>query len=304
MHYCVHGTNLRHFYAISLGILIQLYMFGTEIVHVFIMSSIVYLMMIVLPRKTQAKYVMFFVLCYLSGQHVVRMIANFGGFELDITTFTMLHICKLSALAFCYKDGAEDPEKLTEEQKKWKVIHLPGLLEFASYTFFVNSCALGIFFEFSDYKKFVEKTQEFTHVPCPIIPSLKWLIKGLACMGVFIAVQPYFYLPDCWSEVYATYSYWYKLVFYFIAMSFKRFFYYGPFSITTGAIIASGLGYKGKDKEGHDKWDRIIQVYIWEIETGKSPVELLRFWNTQVHLWLKYYVGGRLVEKGERASAA
>jgi len=67
MHYCVHGQIFRHFYAITLGILIQLYMFGSEIYHVFIMSAIVYMMMIFIPRKTQAKYVMFFVLSYLSG---------------------------------------------------------------------------------------------------------------------------------------------------------------------------------------------------------------------------------------------
>jgi hypothetical protein len=45
------------------------------------------------------------------------MWVNFGGFNLDITTFTMLLICKLSALAFCYKDGAEKDEDLTDEQK-------------------------------------------------------------------------------------------------------------------------------------------------------------------------------------------
>jgi hypothetical protein len=37
-----------------------------------------------------------------------------------------------------------------------------------------------------------------------------------------------------------------------MAMSIKRFFYYGPFSITTGAIIASGLGYNGKNKENDE----------------------------------------------------
>ena len=117
MHYCVHGTTLRHLYAITLGLLIQLFMFGTGIVHVFVMSSVVYLMMNVLPRRAQAAYVMYFVLAYLSAQHIYRMWQNFGGFELDITTFTMLLICKLSALAYCYKDGAEKESDLTQEQR-------------------------------------------------------------------------------------------------------------------------------------------------------------------------------------------
>ena len=179
---------------------------------------------------------------------------------------------------------------------------MPSLLEFASYTFFVNSCALGIFFEFSDYKKFIERKHEFEHVPCPILPSLGHLMEGLLFAGIFIVGNQYFYLPDCWSDAYETWPFWYKLVFYFMAMTLKRAFYYGPFCITTGAIVASGLGYNGKDKSGHHTWDRIVQIYVWEIETGKSPVEMFRYWNHQVHLWLKFYVGGRLVGKGERLS--
>jgi lysophospholipid acyltransferase len=33
---------------------------------------------------------------------------------------------------------------------------MPNLLEFASYVFFCNAAALGVFFEFSDYKRFIE----------------------------------------------------------------------------------------------------------------------------------------------------
>jgi hypothetical protein len=69
-----------------------------------------------------------------------------------------------------------------------------------------------------------------------------------------------------------------RMFYYFVAMSFKRFFYYNPFSMTTGAIIASGLGYNGKQK-GQDQWDKIVGVYIWEVETASSPIEMLRFWN-------------------------
>ena len=34
---------------------------------------------------------------------------------MNVTTYTMLLVCKLSALAFCYKDGGMDPEKLTKD---------------------------------------------------------------------------------------------------------------------------------------------------------------------------------------------
>jgi hypothetical protein len=48
-------------------------MFGTGIAHVFVLSVVAYLMMNLMSRRTQAKYVMWFVLAYLSFQHIYRM---------------------------------------------------------------------------------------------------------------------------------------------------------------------------------------------------------------------------------------
>jgi len=47
MHYFVHGTLARHLYAIVLGVLIQLYMFGFEIIHVTILTGVAYILMAV-----------------------------------------------------------------------------------------------------------------------------------------------------------------------------------------------------------------------------------------------------------------
>ena len=51
MHYFIHGTVARHLYAIVLGALIQLYMYGYEVSHVLLMSGVAYAMMLVLPRN-------------------------------------------------------------------------------------------------------------------------------------------------------------------------------------------------------------------------------------------------------------
>ena len=81
----------------------------------------------------------------------------------------------------------------------------------------------------------------------------------------------------------------------------KRFFYYSPFSATTGAIIASGLGYNGIKEEKGDKgihtWDKIVGVFEWEVETVYSPIEMFRYWNYQIHVWLKQYIAMRLTDK-------
>lgn len=74
-------------------------------------------MMMFMPRNgaSMGKYVTWFVLALLSYHHIEAMIRNFGGYEMEITTQTMLLACKISALAFCYEDGGKEEEELSKE---------------------------------------------------------------------------------------------------------------------------------------------------------------------------------------------
>ena len=105
MHFLVRGRLVRHLFTTVIGIFIQLYVYRADMVHVLLMTGVAYLMMLVFPRQMQAKFVMAWVLLYLSGQHMYNMLFAFGEYKLDITTYTMLLVCKLSALAYCYQDG-------------------------------------------------------------------------------------------------------------------------------------------------------------------------------------------------------
>ena len=181
------------------------------------------------------------------------------------------------------------------------IVKLPNLLELASYVWYCQACALGVFFEYSDYKRWVERSHEYKNVPCPILPSLKWLLVSLSCLALYSVVSPTFNIEACYvaDGDYASWPFWYRIVYYFISMSVKRFFYYNPFCSTTGAIIASGLGYNGMVNGAHN-WNKIVGVYIWELETSSSPIEMLRYWNHQIHLWLKFYIMARLTPPGKR----
>lgn len=63
-------------------------------------------------------------------------------------------------------------------------------------------------------------------------------------------------------------------MYYFVAMTVKRFFYYGPFLFTTGAIQATGLGFNGSGK-----WDKVVGAFVWKVETADSTNTLLSAWN-------------------------
>jgi len=124
--------------------------------------------MIFLPRKSQAPAVMIWVLLYLSYQHLLSVLYHFGSYEMDTTSYTMLLVCKLSALAYCYQDGATDREKLNKDQMDRMVLNLPSPIQLASYVWFGNTAGLGVFFEYRDYINFIERANEYSNVPSPI----------------------------------------------------------------------------------------------------------------------------------------
>jgi len=139
-------------------------------------------------------------------------------------------------LSFCYKDGGEDFKSLTKDQQERVVKKLPNVLELLSYTYFVSNAVLGVFFEFSDYKRFIERTNEYKDVPSPILVSLTTLGKAIAFTGFFVVVSQWFYLSYCYESEYLQQTLWYTTWYFYVSMTVRRFFYYGPFHFTTGAI--------------------------------------------------------------------
>ena len=128
-----------------------------------------------------------------------------------------------------------------------------------------------------------------------------FFIVTIIIAGMYIPID------KCWSDEFVGYSFPGKVFYYMLAGLGKRFFYYSPFTATTGAIVASGFGYNGM-KKSDDKgakeehtWDKIVGVYWMECETILSPIEIFRYWNYQVHIWMKRYVAHRLTPEGERA---
>ena len=161
----VKETVSRHLFSFITGFLLQVYMFREQFWHTLVITFVTYAIMTTLPRNKQARYVFIFVMLYLSYQHIYRMIKNFGGYDMDITTFTMILTAKLSALAYCYKDGAEKDEKLLPEQKDKKVEKLPNVLELLSYVYFPSACIVGPFYEFADYKLYIERAGRYAKIP-------------------------------------------------------------------------------------------------------------------------------------------
>jgi len=161
---------------------------------------------------------------------------------------------------------------LNHYQQEKMVLEAPGLLEITSYVFFSQACVLGIFFEFADYRRWISREAEYKNMPSPILESLTILVQGFLCGAIFFLTVSHINLEHIFSKDYAEHNFWYRVIYFEIAMSLKRSFYYMPFKMSSAATAACGLHYNGKDKDGNDRWDKIVSVYIMKIETATSTM--------------------------------
>ena len=76
--------------------------------HCFILAGVNYLIVMMLPRDQQQKLAMVWNLGYLSCQHIYSMWNDFGGYNADVTTYTMVLIAKLWGFSWAYRDGMFD----------------------------------------------------------------------------------------------------------------------------------------------------------------------------------------------------
>ena len=103
----------------------------------------------------------------------------------------------------------------------------------------------------------------------------------------------------------------YRIAHTYISWQFRRYFYYGAFFFETASVVASGLGYNGREeaqvadpkqteKLGDHKWDKIIGAYIFGAETSCSANDFFKYWNYRYHVWSKHYNLERIVETGKK----
>jgi hypothetical protein len=121
------------------------------------------------------------------------MVTDFGGYNMDVTSYTMILMTKLWGLSWAYKDGGVKLDTLTKDQLERKVMHLPNILEYLSFVFFSGGCLLGPFIEYSDFKDWIELTNNYTNLPigikgvATIKPALTRTLQGFGCLALHLA---------------------------------------------------------------------------------------------------------------------
>ena len=57
---------------------------------------------------------------HLTSVHLKRMVDDFAGWEIDVSTILMMSICKFSSIAFSYEDGMKEDSVLKNSYHRSK----------------------------------------------------------------------------------------------------------------------------------------------------------------------------------------
>jgi MBOAT, membrane-bound O-acyltransferase family len=104
----------------------------------------------------------------------------------DILKQCMFVVMRLTSMSICYKDGGQkDLQKIVGDKRPksldyYKITTPPTLLEMFSYAFSSSGCVLGPFFEFNDYRAFINLRDNYKVIPLTILPTLYVFAKSLS----------------------------------------------------------------------------------------------------------------------------
>jgi len=257
-----------------------------------------------------------FLMGHLSINQLARQFLNDPN-VVDITGAQMVLVMKLSAFCWNVADGTLPEKDLSDFQKERALKQLPGYLDYAGYVLFFPSLFAGPAFDYVDYKRWIETTM--FEVPAGTDPSKKpptrkkrkiprsgtpaaWkAATGLFWILFFLRLSGVYYPDLLTGSEYMKYGFIHRVFILHMLGVTTRLKYYGVWTLTEGACILSGLGYKGIDPTtGKVSWDRLRNVNPWGVESAQNTRAYLGNWNINTNNWLRNYIYLRVTPRGKK----
>ncbi|KAK6006001.1 hypothetical protein QM012_006411 [Aureobasidium pullulans] len=257
-----------------------------------------------------------FLMGHMSVNHIYRQIVNDPS-TIDITGAQMVLVMKLTAFCWNVYDGTLPEATLTDHQKERALRKLPSLLDYAGFVFFFPSLFAGPAFDYVDYRRWIETTmfelppgvdpskapptRKQRKIPRSGTPAAWKAAFGLLWILAFLQFSGYYYTDFLLSDSYKQYGLLRRIwVLHMLGLT-TRMKYYGVWSLTEGACILSGIGFKGVDpKTGKADWNRLQNVKPLAIELAQNSHAYLGNWNINTNMWLRNYVYLRVTPKGKK----
>lgn len=288
----------RHVLEILVGLLLGVFCFGSQFIHLILMPGVSYLLMSYTSPKIMQRAVFVFCLAYLSLLHLYRQIYNYGSYSIDVTGPIMVLTQKTTALAFSLHDGlTKKEEEMTEMQKSEAVKNLPNILEYFGYCLTFQTLMAGPAISFKHYKSFIEdecsssfkKENKNFKLPSPFKPVCQKLAVAVSCGIGFTLLGNMFPFETMYETSFTEEKSVIQKFFYMYVVTFiARLKYYFAWMLAEAVSNNSGLGFNGYDENDQPKWDGVSNVDIIKFETGTNLRESVSGWNIKTNVWLRY----------------
>ena len=235
----------------------------------------------------------------------------------DITGAQMVLVMKLSAFCWNVADGRLPDKLLNDDQKERALRHLPSTLDYAGYVLFFPSLMIGPSFDYVDYRRWLDATmfelpegvdpskapptKKARKIPRSGTPAAWKAAAGASWAVAFLIFSGRYYPELLTGPEYMTYGFLRRVWLMYILGVTTRLKYYTAWSLTEGACILSGLGYRGVDPvSGKISWDRLQNVSPWGVETAQNTRAYLGSWNMNTNNWLRNYIYLRVTPRGRK----
>ena len=253
---------------------------------------------------------------HMSISHIYRQIADTPS-TVDITGAQMVMVMKLSAFCWNVWDGRQKQSELNDDQKERMLTSLPAPLDYAGFVAFFPSLMAGPAFDYVDYHRWLNTsmfdlppgtdpfkappTRKKRKIPRSATPAMWKMTTGLGWILLFLQLGKYHNKQVILSDHFLDYNFIFR-VYHLHMLSFvTRMKYYGVWTLTEGACILSGIGYKGLDlKTGKPNWDRLTNIRPAGVEFAQNSHAYLGHWNINTNHWLRNYIYLRVTPKGKK----
>ncbi|KAI8824236.1 MBOAT, membrane-bound O-acyltransferase family-domain-containing protein [Fimicolochytrium jonesii] len=253
----------------------------------------------------------------LSVNHILGQIIHQTNVSFDHTSPMMVLVIKLTSFAWAAHDGTKPDEELSEDQKKFVIRRMPGLIEYLGYVFFFGGFLVGPAFELADYRRFAENQvtsilcglqrliRALTeHPPSSRNNTIKCIASALACLAVYLVLGKDLSYYHAITPKFHQKSWVYRALFIQGCGFVARTKYYAAWKMAEACCILAGLGYNGTDpKTGKPLWNRVQNISIRSLETALNPKGAIDNWNSNTGLWLRRSIYTRVISSGVKSAS-
>jgi lysophospholipid acyltransferase len=189
---------------------------------------------------------------------------------------------------------------LHKDQKYYKITHIPGVVEYFSYIFFFGAGLCGPFNDFRDFCDFIEKKGVYQRIPNTTNAGLFSFLQAIVCLACTILILPNYSVDFVLNENWKKQSALSRLLYLNLCPFIIRSRYYTGWKLAQSSIDFAGFSFNGYENNDRTRprFDR-IETSLISAEVYGDFHHFTESWNRSIHLWLKYNVHERLLQKSK-----